>query len=315
MRALRAGLALGHRDGTDPGDVALECRLGLGGVAEGVIIGLPLTPAQMLGDQERALTRMMRAAALAGDVSAIGLGSLCAVVASRGEALAERVPVPVTTGAAATSWALWRNARAVLREREGPVAIIGASGAVGGAVAALLAEEGVTLRLDHPRAARGVPGAVACASPAEAAQGCAVIIGAGPTGATLPAEAVSPGAVVIDVALPNTIIGRPPRGARVLAGEAVSVPDGWWRDGWGLIYQILAGYGPFQVFACLVEPLVLAATGRGASFALGRKVDPAVVREFGEAAERLGFRPRLARGWLEVSPRSLPGRARPALVG
>ncbi len=312
---MRLALAVGRADGTAPGDVAVECKLGIAGVVEGVVVGIPLTPQQMLDDQERALTRMLRAVGVAGEVSAVGLGSLCAVVASRGEALAERVPMPVTTGAAATAWALWQNTRAVLTARAGPVAIIGSSGAVGGAVAALLAEEGVPLRLDHPRAARGVPGALAFSGPAEAAQGAGVIVGAGPTGRTLPAEAVSPGAVVVDVALPNTIIGRPPRGVRVLAGEAVSEPAGWTRDGWGLIYQVLAGYGPFQIFACLAEPILLAATGRTTPYALGRKVDPQVVRDFGEAAASYGFRPRLARGWLEVQPRRLLSRAKPLLPG
>lgn len=305
---------LAYRDGTDPGDVSPLCRLGLEGVAEGVIVGIPMTPAQMLEDQERALTRMIRAVAVAGDVRAVGLGSLCAVVASRGEALAERVPMPVTTGAAATAWALWQNVRAVHALRGGPVAIVGASGAVGGAVAALLAEEGVPLRLDHPRAARNLAEAQGFSSPAEAVAGCGLIVGAGPTGATLPAAAVSPGAIVVDVALPATILGRTPRGVRVLAGEAVSLPAGWRRDGWGQLYHLLAGYGPWQVFACLVEPLILAASGRDAPFALGRRVDPLTVRAFGEAAAALGFQPRLARGWTKISQatlRSWAGRQLP----
>lgn len=314
-RSLRLSTALGRTDGTAIGDVAPICRLGLAGVAEGVVVNVPLLPEQMLADQERALSRMMRAVALAGDVSAVGLGSLCAVVAGRGEALAEQVRVPVTTGGAATAWALWQNTLRVVAVRPGPVAIVGSSGAVGGAVAALLAADGVSVRLDHPRAARGVPGAVATSGPSEAVKGCEIIVGAGPTGASLPAEDVAPGAVIIDVALPATARGRLPRGVRVLAGEAVSLPPAWTRDGWGYFYHVLAGYGPTQVFACLVEPLVLAVTGRRAPYALGRKIEPAVVREFGEAAERLGFHPRLARGWLEVAPSRLALGAPRALTG
>lgn len=308
-------MALGRSDGTRLGEVAPICRVGLAGVAEGVVMDIPLLPDQMLADQERALSRMMRGVALAGDVAAVGLGSLCAVVAGRGEALAEQVRPPVTTGGAATAWALWQNTRAVLGVRPGPVAIVGSSGAVGGAVASLLAAEGVQVRLDHPRAARGVPGAVATASPEEAVAGCEIIVGAGPTGATLQPDAVAPGAIIVDVALPNTVRGRTPRGVTLLAGEAVSLPAGWTRDGWGWFYHVLAGYGPYQVFACLVEPLVLAATGRGRPFALGRRIPPEVVVEFGEAAEKLGFRPRLARGWLEVSPRALIASAPRRLTG
>ena len=295
VRNLNVGLALGRRDGTDPWDVAPICRVGLRGVAEGVVVSIPLTPADMLVDQERALTRMMRACALVGDVDAVGLGRLCAVVAGRGEALAERVSVPVTTGGAATAWALWRNTQAVVARVGGPIAVIGSTNAVGNAVAALLADEGHEVRVDHPRGARG--GVIACAGPDEAARGAAVVVGAGPTGASLDPGALRPGAVVVDVALPGTVRGRVPRGVRVIAGEAVSLPAAWTRDGWGLIYHLLAGYGPTQVYACLVEPLVLATTHRGAPFALGRRVAPAVVQEFGAAAEALGFRPRLAVGW------------------
>lgn len=315
VRSLRPGLALGRRDGTALGDVTEICRVGLRGVAEGVVVNVPLTPEQMLADQERALSRMMRAAALAGPVGAIGLGSLCAVVAGRGEALAAQVSSPVTTGGAATAWALWQNTRRVLAVRPGPVGIVGSSGAVGGAVAALLAEDGVALRLDHPRAARGVPGATAFAGPAEAVEGCEIIVGAGPTGATLPAEAVKPGAVIIDVALPATARGRLPRGVRVLAGEAVCLPAGWDRDGWGWLYHVLAGYGPTQVFACVIEPLVLAAIGRDRPFALGRKIEIEAIRTFATAAEGFGFKPRLARGWVEVAPERLALAAPRALIG
>lgn len=308
-------MTLGYRDGTSPGDVATLAELGLDGVAEGVIVGIPMTPTQMLEDQERALTRMIRAVAVAGEVQAVGLGSLCAVVASRGEALAERVSAPVTTGAAATAWALWQNVRAVHALRGGPVAIVGASGAVGGAVAALLATDGVPLRLDHPRAARNLEGALGFSTPAEAARGCGLVVGAGPTGGTLPASAVTAGAIVVDVALPETIIGRPPCGVHVLAGEAVSLPAGWHRGGWGLLYHLLAGYGPRQVFACLVEPLILARSGRDRPFALGRRVEAETVRAFGEAASALGFQPRLARGWTRVSQRTLRSWAARELTG
>lgn len=304
LRTANPGLFLGRRDGTAPRDIARLARLGLDGVVDGVIVGIPMTPAQMLEDQERALARMERAAVVAGSVSAIGLGSLCAVVAGRGEALAERLEIPVTTGAAATAWAVYQNTVAVLGRVGGPVAVVGAAGAVGQAVAALLAEAGQDVRVDHGRAARGLP-VKAFASPEEAVAGCPVVVGAGPTGYSLAPEALAPGAILVDVALPHTLNGPVPRGVRVLEGESVSLPAAWRRDGWGQLYHLLAGYGPTAVFACVVEPLVLAATGRGRPFALGRKVSPSVVRAFGEEAEKLGFLPRLSRGWRQVALGSL----------
>ncbi len=128
---------------------------------------------------------------------------------------------------------------------------------------------------------------------------------AGPTGGTLDPAVLEPGAVVVDVAIPGTLRGRR-RDVRVYAGEAVALPPGWDRGGWGHLFHLLAGYGPWQVFACLVEPLVLAVEGRRRPYALGRRVEPEDVRAFGRAAEALGFRPRLARGWL---PAPLPAAA------
>lgn len=302
LRHFTPGLALGRRDGTSPHDLGEVARLGLRNLVDGVVVDIPMTPEQMLEDQGRALARMERAIRQLqrqAPVSAVGLGSLCAVVAGRGEALAERVDVPVTTGGAATAWSLLENTRAVLKTRSGPVAIIGARSPVGRAVAALLSADGVPVVVDNKRAARGLAVEVA-ASPEEAAQACPVVVGAGPTGGTLDPSALQPDAALVDVAIPATPAGAVGPRVRTYAGEAVSVPRSWTRGGWGRIYQVLAGYGPFQVYACLIEPLVMAAQGRKEPYALGRKLDPDDVARFGEAAMAYGFAPRLARGWFSA---------------
>ena len=104
-------------------------------------------------------------------------------------------------------------------------------------------------------------------------------------------------AVVVDVALPGTVTGRAPDAMRILAGEALSLPAGWRRGALGTLYHCVAGYGPWQVFACVVEPLVQAALGRNEPFAIGRSVAPETVREFGRHASAMGFQPRLSEGW------------------
>ena len=301
LRRAEPSIALGLRDGTDPySAIGRLCTLQLDGVATGEVWAVPLDPVQMLDDQERALVRLDRAARLAmraGPVGAIGLGSLAAVVGGRGEALAARLDVPVTTGAAATAWALWKNTVRVLERRpDAPVAVIGAAGPVGRAVAALLAADGFRVRIDNRRAAKDLDVEVAD-GPAAAAAGCPVVVGAATTGGLLPPEALASGAIVVDVALPSILTGPAPAGVRMLAGEAVHCPAGWRGGLWGPVYQVLAGYGPQQVFACLIEPLVLAVAGRTAPYALGRKLEVQTVRDFAAQAEALGFRPRLAAGW------------------
>lgn len=300
----RMGLIGQWRDGTDRTDVLPVCDLELEGVCKGQVVGVPMVPMDLLSDQQRAVERMVEAVALAGDVHAVGLGSLCAVVGGRGEELAGRLGVPVTNGGAATAWALLENVREVMNYRSGPVAIVGARSPVGQAVVSCLTADGVSVRVDHKRAARH-SGAVACDGPEAAVAGCEIVVGAGPTGGTIPAASIIPGAVVVDVAIPGTLVGTPHSSVRVLAGEALSYPAHWRKGFWGWLYHVFSGYGPSQVFACLIEPLVLAVEGRTEPYSIGRSLDSSDVEAFGRAARGLGFEPRLAQGWAAFESKRL----------
>lgn len=306
MRRARPGVALGFDDGAGPwAGAGRLARYSLGDI-EGDILAVPLDPEQMLVDQGRAVARMERVVrtwTAHRRYEAVGLGSLCAVVGGRGTALADRLAMPVTTGAAATAWALWRNVAAVADSRgiTGPIAVLGSSGPVGRAVAALLAEEGRLVRVDTRRGGKGLSVEV-CRDVGDAVHDAPLIVGGGPTGGTLDPALVRPDAVMVDVAIPGTFASPPPPTVEVLAGEAVAVPSALTRGGWGALYQVFAGYGPWQLFACVIEPLVMVAEGRTKPYALGRKLTPQTVRDFGDAAARLGFRARLARGFFEVHP-------------
>ena len=298
----RLGLIGQWRDGTAKEDVLPICSLSLGGVAEGAVVGVPMIPEDLLVDQERAVDRMERAVELAGNVDAVGLGSLCAVVGGRGEALASRLSVPVTNGGAATAWAILENVRQILeRKPDATVAVLGARGPIGQAVAASLTQLGVRVCVDHPRAGKGLDVRTA-ANPQEAVRDCQIVVGAGPTGGTLPARDLHPGTVVVDVAIPGTVVGTPHPSVHILAGEAVSFPANWNRTFWGHLYHLLSGYGPAQVFACLLEPLVLATMDRDTPLSIGRRIDVADVTAFGLAATALGFQPRLSMGWRAFPP-------------
>jgi predicted amino acid dehydrogenase len=112
-------------------------------------------------------------------------------------------------------------------------------------------------------------------------------------------------AIVVDVAIPGTLVGVVAPSVTVLAGEAVLFPANWSRGFWGWLYHVLSGYGPNQLFACLIEPLVLAVMARDTPFSIGRTLHASDVEAFGEAARGLGFRPRLARGWRGVDVQGL----------
>ena len=119
VRGAKLGLAAGYRDGSSAWDIAPLCELELVGVAKGVMMAIPMTPDQLLGDQDRVLQRLFRAVEVAktlGPLDAVGLGALCAVVAGRGSALGAQLDIPVTTGAAATAWTLAENTRTVVNQ-------------------------------------------------------------------------------------------------------------------------------------------------------------------------------------------------------
>ncbi|HJN77280.1 MAG TPA: hypothetical protein QGF58_25365 [Myxococcota bacterium] len=280
-----------------PGEL---CRFSVPG-AEGVVISIPRMPAFLLENQDEA-QRMMAEAVAGLEVDAVGLGSLLAVVAGRGESLAAEVDVPVTIGAAATSWAAIENTLAVcagLGVEE--VAVLGFSSAVGHAVAVSLKDAGLSVvaggrgaALVRRAEALGLP----CVDDAVAVAGKRVVVGAATTGGTLDGMALEPNTVLLDVALPPTL--RPgPRaaGVRVLAAEAVELPEGWAKGFWGAIYHVVSGYGPSQVYACLLEPMVLAMSGRTRPYSLGRRVAPEDLVDFADNARQLGLEPRLAEGW------------------
>ncbi len=256
-------------------DVAVLCRVGFGEV-EGLVVGVPLLPDELLADQARALEWMERAVQIAAPVGHVGLGSVLAVVAGRGTALAEACGLPVTTGNAATAWAAASITRRVANGRA--VAVLGGRGAVGRAVADVLAADGLAVALDP-----------------DDVSGYEVVVGAHTTGGVLAPAALHPRATLIDVALPPTLSGPPPPGVTVLAGESIALPSGWRRDGWGHLFHLVAGYGWTGVYACLLEPLVAARLGRATPFAQGRRLDVAAVRAFGDAAESAGFLPRIRR--------------------
>jgi predicted amino acid dehydrogenase len=300
VRRFRVGMILGRSGkGAEAGKI---CDLSVDGVVHGEIISVPWSPKELLEDQDGAVDAMVRAVEGLHGVTAIGLGSLLAVVGSRGEALSSRVSVPVTTGAAATAWAALGNAEVVAKTRGcDKISVLGFGGAVGRVVAEGLSARGfeviaggVGKRLEREAAKIGIE----LMTPAAAAGASQVVVGASTTGGILESNVLQEGAVLLDVALPPTLRpGKLPLGAKVLLGEAVTLPDGWRRGFWGSLYHWLSGYGSDQIFACLAEPLVMSVTGRSTPFSLGRRVSLADVEEFSEAVTCLGLAPRLPEGW------------------
>ena len=130
VRTLQWGL-YGNRHGREFRSGRI-CLLEMPGVARGEVISLPWMPSELIEDQASAVDKMAELVEDLEDVRAVGLGSLLAVVGSRGEALAQRTEVPITSGAAATTWAALKNTLSVLEATgETSVAMVGFSGTWG----------------------------------------------------------------------------------------------------------------------------------------------------------------------------------------
>src|SRR5260370_10217620 len=136
-----------------------------GARAEGRLYEIPMTGHEILQDPHRALGLMEKAvdAAAAWGARIVGLGSMTGVVGSSGAYLAERGPVPVTTGNSLTVYAALQNLYNACEEagvdlaRE-TVAVVGIPGSIATAAATLLAPQCRNLllvaRRSSPRATR-----------------------------------------------------------------------------------------------------------------------------------------------------------------
>ena len=272
-------------------EIATLCRFRWKEEIEGIVMSIPLLPEEMIAKQEQALSFLHQAYRIAqaqyGHIEAIGLGSLCSVIASRGVELQKLVPIPVTTGNAATAWCLYEHARA--RKEQEDIAILGSLSPVGQVLIELLHNEGCSLRVDKKRAARRH--LLTYGTPEEIVQGISLIIGCGPTGPVVNGNVLEPHAEVIDVALPSSISGEVHN--MIYQGEGMTMPEHWKRGFWGPLYHIVSGYGWNTVLACLIEPLALVSSQRSTGFALGASIESQSVLDFGAEASKLGFFPKL----------------------
>lgn len=263
------------------------------------MVAIPLTPEELLVDQDRAVRMMHRAVKIAEQtgpsVDVVGLGSLCAVVGGRGAALQERLGVPVTTGGAATVWTMFSNSIQANPHRE-PMGVLGSSSPVGKALIRLLHGQKVPLIVDSKKSIRGLTGELQVRETLKIAQTENWLIGCGPTGPICNESVLRSDTTVLDVALPHSFApeGSPRQDIRTFFAERMTMPDTWKRGVWGRIYHIVSGYGYLTVLACLVEPVVMAAIGRTTPYALGRSLDPEDVLDFGRQAAKLGFHPTLS---------------------
>ena len=280
---------------------------------EGWFVAAPLLPEQMLElPREQVYERILRAIDIGVELGAeiAGLGAFSGVVGDAGVTIAERAPIPVTTGNSLTIAAgvrsLFRGAAEMAIDAQAATAVVvGATGSIGAACVQLIAphvrrvilvaRNETRLRKLHAVLAERVPCETSYSLDIGAAvRGADLVL----TATTSTHDVIEPedlrtGAVVCELSLPHDVSRR----------VATERPDVLVVEGGNLrvpgrlrAMRVREPDQPFDLnlprgtlLACMSETAVLALENRRESFTLGRGIDIAKVREIEGLAERCGF--------------------------
>ncbi len=281
---------------------------------EGWFVAAPFMPGPMLNlPRETVYKKILDAIEIGRELGAeiVGLGAFTGVVGDAGVTIAERSPIPVTTG---NSLTIAGGVASLIRganEMEIPLAsatavVIGATGSIGSACVELLAPHVASIvlvarnrtRLERLAASlreRGFACAFELSTDVRDAvpRGQLVLTATTSTQELIEPEDLQTGAVVCELSLPHDV------GRRV----AVERPDVLVTEGGnfrvpgppsfervrqpGRAFDL--GLPPSVALACMSETMILALENRREHYTLGRGIDLAKVREMSALAERNGF--------------------------
>jgi predicted amino acid dehydrogenase len=280
---------------------------------EGWFVMAPLMPEQMLSfERERVYRKILDAVEIGAELGAqiVGLGAFTGVVGDAGVTIAQRSPVPVTTGNSLTIAAgvqsLLRGAREMeLDTASATAVVIGATGSIGSACVELLAPHVADIvlvarnrtRLQAFEASvrtRAACGISATTDLREAVRrGRLILTATTSTKDLIEPEDLQTGAVVCELSLPHDVARRVAAerpDVLVVEGGILRVPgsprfERVREPGRDFDFGLPAG----TALACMSETMVLALEGRFENYTLGRGIDLARVREIDALARRCGF--------------------------
>ncbi|HZO93351.1 MAG TPA: NAD(P)H-binding protein [Candidatus Baltobacteraceae bacterium] len=280
---------------------------------EGWFVAAPLLPDQMLAfPRERVYDRIVKAIEIGAELGAqvAGLGAFTGVVGDGGVTIAERAPIPVTTGNSLTIAAgvrsLFRGTREMgIDAGSATAVVVGATGSIGGACVELIAphvahvilvaRNETRLRKFHERIAPTLPCGSSFTTDVSAAVRRAdlVLTATSSTHDVIEPEDLRTGAVVCELSLPHDVSRRVAEerpDVLVVEGGNMRVPGAFRVERIrepGTEFDLNLPRG--TALACMSETMVLALEERCESYTLGRGIDVAKVREIDALAERAGF--------------------------
>jgi len=262
--------------------------------------------------REEVYERILKAIQIGVDLGAdvAGLGAFTGIVGDGGITLNERAPIPVTTG---NSLTIAAGVRSFFRGCEemgvdpsaATVAVIGATGSIGGAIVELIADRvgHIVLCARNETRVRKFQAAIAdrlaCTTSVEMDVSTAVrsaqciITATSSTQDIIEPEDLQTGAVVVELSLPHDVSRRVAElrpDVLVIEGGNMRVPGNFQAERIrepGTFFTL--GLPPGTALACMSETMVLALENRIEPYTLGRGIDVDKVREIDALAERAGF--------------------------
>jgi len=280
---------------------------------EGWFVAAPLLPSQMLEfPRDDVYARILAAIEVGAQLGArvAGLGAFTGVVGDGGVTVAQRSPIPVTTGNSLTIAAGVRSLFRAADEMEidsasSTAVVVGATGSIGAACVELIAarvrrvicvaRNETRLRAFvadlAPRVACELSYSVDLAGAVRSAD--MILTATSSTQDVIHAGDLRPGAVVCELSLPHDVsrriaLERPD--VLVVEGGNMRVPGAFRAERVrepGTDFDL--ALAPGTALACMSETMVLALEGRCESYTLGRGIDLAKVREIDALAARAGF--------------------------
>ena len=273
---------------------------------KGWLIACPLTPKHFLQlPEKRVYRKIIETGRLAEKLGAkiLGLGAYTSVIGDAGVTVANALDIPVTTGdsytVAVAVQSLKQAAQVMgIQLENASAAVVGATGAIGKACSALLANDVAELYMvsrhepelvqyrDH-LIAGGASASLHVSTNIEVLQEAQLVLTVTSAVHTvIEPEHLRPGSVVCDVARPRDVSQK-----IAAARDDVLVIDGGMIDVPGEVdFHFDFGFPPGKAYACMAETMALALEGRLEDYTLGKGITLERVKEISAIADRHGFK-------------------------
>lgn len=272
---------------------------------EGWFVGCTLTTEQMLKlPTPLVIKKIIQTGRLAERLGAkiLGLGAMTAVVGDAGLSVAKALNIGVTTGNSYTVYTALEGAKKAAQMMDidlskGQVVILGATGAIGGIAARMLAkecryltlvardEQKLTALADKILRETGLVCRITQNAGKAVSNADLIIAVTSSNGTVIEPQDLKSGAVVCDVARPRDVSRRVAElrdDVLVIEGGLVQMPG---KVDFGMNF----GYPPGIGLACMAETMMLALENRFEDFTLGRELTLEQVEETGRLAKKHGF--------------------------